>query len=215
MKNTSTYITTALLVALLSAGSTLVAPAPAFAGSYDSPKYNRSITVDKKVAMPVTTKGGTTNTFYDNISASQYLFNPGQDVTFEIKVKNTSEVALTHVIVKDFGPEYMYLKAVPGTLDEASNTLTIEAGDMAVNEEKTFTVYARIKPAGQVPTGTSCVTNKAYASADGVSDDDTANLCIVKGKPTAIPTTGPEQGLAMLGLASIMGYIGLRLRNMA
>lgn len=213
MKNTSTYVITALLIALISASSAFVMPA--FAGSYDSPKYNRSITVDKKVAMPTTTKGGTTNTYYDNISASTYTFTPGQDVSFEIKVRNTSEVALTHVIVKDFGPQYLFLKAIPGTLDEGSNTLTIEAGDMAINEEKTFTVHARIKPAGQLPTGTTCMTNKAHASADGVADEDTSSLCVKHGTAETIPTTGPEQGLAMLGLASIMGYIGLRLRNMA
>lgn len=207
-------ITTSLIALGMALAVSTMLIQPVFAGSYDSPVH-RSIMIDKKVGMPSNTKGGSVTVFYDNIPAQTYSFSPNQDVTYTLKVKNTSGVALTNVIVKDFGPSYMYLKAVGGTLDEGTQTLTIQAGDMAVNEEKSFTVHARIKPASQIPTGTVCATNKAHASADGVSDTDTAQLCIKNGTAATIPTTGPESGLALLGLASAMGYIGMRLRKLA
>ncbi len=208
--NTTQRIITISALAL----SMLFLAQPIFAGSYDSPVH-RSIMIDKKVGMPSNTKGGTVMAYYDNIPAQTYSFSPLQDVTYSIKVKNTSGVALTGVVVKDFGPTHTYLKGVTGTLDEDTNTLTIQAGDFAVNEEKTFTVHAKIKPASQVPTGTSCVINKAHASTDGVSAEDTSSICINNGSASSIPTTGPEHGIALMGLASVMGYVGMRLRKMA
>lgn len=208
--NTTQRIITIITLAL----GVLILAQPISAGSYDSPVH-KSIMIDKKVGMPSNTKGGSVMAYYDNIPAQTYSFSPSQDITYTIKVKNTSGVALTGVVVKDFGPTHTYLKEVTGSLDEGTNTLTIQAGDFAVNEEKFFTVHAKVKPASQVPTGTSCVINKAHASADGASAEDTSSICIKNGTAPTIPTTGPEHGIALMGLASVMGYVGMRLRKMA
>jgi len=74
----------------------------------------------------------------------------------------------------------------------------------------------QIVPADQMPSdkGLFCVTNKAQAYNDQVSDDDTTQLCIEKqvvvipGKP--VPQAGPEMGLILL--AGEMGALALGLK---
>lgn len=201
----------------LSAGSVV---APAFAGPYDSPSVTKNILIDKRVGLPHNSKGNTTYTFVDNISADTYAFNPSDIVFFELHVKNTSNVALTDVEVTDFGPIHFDIYENPGVKVDGENTIKIKAGDFAAGEEKVFSVRGRIHNTDKVSLGTTCIVNRARAAAGSVSDEDTAQFCFKKGMTTTtkvetIPSTGPEHTLMIMGLASVLGYVGTRLKKLA
>jgi uncharacterized repeat protein (TIGR01451 family) len=212
----------ALIALFLSASA---AVNPVFAGQYDGPHENKSILIDKRVGIPHQSKGQVTYEFVDNISTDRYTFKPSDVVFFEIRIKNTSNVALIGVKLSDFEPQYFELFENPGVLINNKDILSIEAGDFAAGEEKVFTVRGRIMNSGNVPSGTTCIINRARAEASNVSDEDTAQFCFnkptdkvtsQKGAPVkveTIPSTGPEHGLMIMGLASALGYAGTRLKK--
>ena len=164
-----------------------------------------------------TNQGGVTDYEYvDNLSPSDPRFSAQQFVMFRLKVKNTSNVTIYNVTVKDYVPSYLYPAEGPGNYDSNSRTVVFSAGDFAPDEEKWYYLKMQIVPANQMPSdkGLFCVTNKAQAYNDQVSDDDTAQLCIEKqvtippGKP--VPQAGPEMELILL--AGEMGALALGLK---
>lgn len=174
-------------------------------------------TIDKKVMSP--NKGGQ---FVDNLSANDPRFVAGDNVTFQLVVKNTGSKEVT-LNVEDILPSYLdYVSG--GTYDAGSkkvtNTVTLKAG-----EEKSYTVVAKVTSNENLPSNQTvvCVTNVARAKDNsGAAAEDNAQLCIEKGgKVTVqpkvpaknIPDTGPE----MLALAFLppLGAAGLYLRRKA
>lgn len=196
-------------------------------GPYQPPTTTLSILVNKLVANPVVLTDGTIRLDYvDNLGTGDHRFKAGEDVWFQVKVKNTSNTILTNVTVKDFLPPYIETVEGPGSFDSGSNTITINAGDFAVNEEKVYVFKMRVKSQNNLPDNVTCVTNKSQAFNDKVSDDDTAQLCIEKPvlgvatTPTPvtitvnkIPSTGPEYGLLLYTLSGLAGLAGLKLRR--
>lgn len=193
---------------------------------YQPPTKSVSILVDKMVSKPITTSDTATVEFVDNLATGDVKFGAGGDVFFKIRVKNTSNVDLKNVTVKDFLPSYLKPIEGPGTFDKSTNLITISAGDFAVKEEKIYIIKARVLTADKLPDDITCITNKAEGFNDRVRDDDTAQLCIekqVKGLTTTvkstvitakeIPSTGPKQWLLLYSISVLLGYAGLRLRQ--
>lgn len=210
----------ALIAFLLSAQ---VAHADTYGSPYDGPTESKDILIDKLVGVPYETKGGVVNQEYiDNVSTDRYTYSPFQVVYFSLRVKNTSNVDLINVVVRDFAPDYVTLFENPGTVD--GNTLSLNAGDFAPGEEKTFIIRGRINHENDVPTGTTCVTNVARAEGDGVADEDTARFCFHKGatqtkggitETETIPSTGAEHGMLIMTLSTVVGAFGLKLRKLS
>ena len=192
-------------------------------GPYQPPSESVSIVVDKLVSKPITTSGTVTVEYVDNLGSGDAKFGAGADVFFKIKVKNTSNITLKNVTIKDFLPSYVEPIEGPGTIDKAANTVTISGGDFAVNEEKIYVIKARVLASDRLPDNVTCITNKAEGFNDRVRDEDTAQLCIekqVQGVSTTIvttvtkiPSTGPEHGVILYSLTGLAGLIGLRLRK--
>jgi len=173
-------------------------------GQYGAPAPSQSILIEKTVSKP-----GSSD-FVDNLSPSDPRFAPGQQITFRLKVKNTSNINLTNVTVKDFVPDFLQPVSGPGSFDSGSRSISFSAGDFAVNEEKTFFLTMKVVAQDQLPAdkGIICEINKAQAFTDQVSDEDTAQFCIEKQVVgvTQVPTAGPELGLAILTFdAAILG----------
>lgn len=173
-----------------------------------SPSY--SILVDKMVGKPSTNKGGTTYEYVDNLVSSDPRFQPGQEVMFQVKIKNTSTTTLTSVIFKDFVPAYLEPVEGPGSYDSTNRTISLNVGDFGAGEEKIY--YLKMKVVGQdsLPSdkGLFCIVNKAQANNDRTADDDTAQLCIEKQVKTVVstPQAGPEAGLLILsGELALLG----------
>lgn len=187
---------------------------------YTPPTSTISILVEKKVGNPVIEKGSTTVTYVDNLGQNDHKFKANEDVWFQVQVKNTSNAKLNGVTLKDFVPANIEPIEGPGTYDTANRVLTVNAGDFEVNEEKTYTFKMRVVPSDKLPDmSVGCVSNKAQAYNNDVTDEDTAQLCIEKVVTTTtpvvkkIPSTGPEQGLLIYTMSTVLAYAGLKLRK--
>ncbi len=190
-------------------------------GQYVGGAPSRDIMVDKMVATGQKTKGGQ-QTFVDNLTPSDPRFTPGTQVTFQVKVKNTSDVTLSNVQVQDILPDYVDAVEGPGDFDPNTRTITWNYAELKSGEEKIERVVAQIKPQAQLPAdkGLMCLNNKAVATADNARDEDTAQFCVEKQVVTEqgkAPTTTPEAGapllaIGALNLAGLAGGIWLRKR---
>ena len=187
-------------------------------GQYGGCLPSQSILIDKMVGRSYIDKGGTvTYEYVDNLSASDPRFAPGDIVMFQLRVKNTSNTALTNVTVKDYIPAYLIPLEGPGTYDSTNRTITFNAGDFDPDQEKVYYIKMQILPQNDLPAdkGLFCEINKAVAYNDNVSDEDTAQFCIekqVNGVVTT-PSAGPDAGLAIIGINILGGAIGLWLKK--
>lgn len=187
-------------------------------GPYGGEEPNLSIVVDKMVGKPVSTKGGSLDADYvDNLSPSDPRFVSGNEVFFKVKVKNTSDIKLKNVEVKDFLPDFVDFKEGPGSFDKSTRTLTIDAGDFDVDEKKEYFIRVKVVEQDELPEdqGVVCVVNKAEAFDGGVSDEDTAQFCVEKEVlgVTAVPSAGPEMGALLLSGQVAMLGLGVFLKR--
>jgi len=188
-------------------------------GQYGEETPSYSILVDKMVGKPTQTKGGSqTYTYVDNLSPSDPRFSPNQEVWFKVKVKNTSSQNLTAVQVTDYVPPYLMPIEGPGKWNPDNRTITWNAGDFSVDEEKVYYIKMQVYDQSLLPAdkGLFCVVNKVDAKKDNVAyDDDTAQLCIEKQVVGAkkVPQAGPEMGMLLL-VGNILGLgVGIYFRR--
>ena len=204
----------ALILTFAFAGSSALATDGQY-GPY-GPSPVQSVTIDKMVNRP------DNGSYVDNLSPSDPRFAPGQDVWFQIKVRNPNDQTLYGITVKDFVPDFLDVIATPGSYDAGNRTITINAGDFGGQQEKIYTVHARVVGSGSITDnkGIFCLTNRSQAYNSSVSDEDTAQFCVEKPNTpatvtnvTTIPSTGPEMGLALLTLEALGLSAGLYLRK--
>ena len=178
---------------------------------------NVSFTIDKLVQVP--SKGGQ---YVDNLTVNDPMFNASQDVSYQIKVKNTGSTKIDHVVVTDTLPASLtYVGG--GSYDTTAKTVKFEAKELEAGKEAVFILTAKVKDAKNLSNvNPECVTNSVVAvDGKGGRAEDTANLCITKSGPKvessvptkSIPNTGPE-ALALLILPPL-GAAGLYLRRKA
>jgi len=190
-------------------------------GQYGGETPSYSILVDKMVGKPTQTKGGSqTVTYVDNLSPSDPRFSPNQEVWFKIKVKNTSNINLNAVQVTDYVPAYLMPIEGPGKWNPDNRTITWNAGDFAVDEEKVYYIKMQVYDQSLLPSdkGLFCVINKVDAKKDNVAyDDDTSQLCIEKQVVGAkkVPQAGPAMGVLVLGLNVLTTALGLSIKKLA
>lgn len=197
----------------------VVSPVSAQYGQYGQPAPVESIFIDKQVSKPVTkSKGGTLQYEYvDNLTPSDVRFQPGMDIYFKLRVKNTSSVTLNNVMVTDKVPWYLDPIEGPGVYDANSRIVSFNAGTFSPNEEKIFYFKMQWFSQDKLPAdrGLMCISNYARAYTNNTSDDDTAQACVEKqviGVKQA-PKAGPEMNILMLmGELSVLG-LGFKLRK--
>jgi len=181
--------------------------------------YTQSVIIDKAIGIPSTnTKGGSTDvTYLDNYSSSDYRFSPGQYISFRLKVKNTSNVTLSSLKVKDLLPLYIEPVENLNEYNAGDRSFSFDAGDFAVNEEKTYYLRFKVALQDKLPNdkGIICLINKAEVTNSLVYDEDTAQFCIEKTVQDIkeVPAAGPEMNLALLALNGLGIGTGLWLRN--
>jgi len=204
---------------LLVASYWLVNPVSAQYGQYGGETPSYSILIDKMVGKPTQTKGGSqTVTYVDNLSPSDPRFSPNQQIWFKVKVKNTSTQNLTAIQVTDYVPYYLMPIEGPGKWNPDNRTISWNAGDFAVDEEKVYYIKMQVFDQSLLPSdkGLFCVVNKVEAKKDNVAyDDDTAQLCIEKqvvGAKT-VPQAGPEYGMILLTLNLLGMGFGIKLKK--
>lgn len=190
-------------------------------GQYGQPAPSESILIDKQVSKPATkSKGGILQYEYvDNLTPSDVRFQPGMDIYFKLRVKNTSSVSMNNVMVQDKVPSYMEPIEGPGTFDSNSRIITFNAGVFAPNEEKIYYFKMQFLAQDKLPAdrGLICVSNYARAFTNNASDDDTAQACVEKQVMgvKAAPKAGPEMNILLVaGQLGMLG-IGLKLKMKA
>lgn len=181
-------------------------------GQYGGPAPSISVLIDKMVGKSFTSKGGvlvcdSSVEFRDNFSPSDPRFAPEDTVCFKLVVKNTSNVVLQSVTVRDFLPSFVEAVEGPGSFNSGSQIITIAAGDFGGGEEKTFFVKTKVVPADKLVNENAlfCLVNRANATgvpkadfANNPVDEDTAQFCIEKQlKPTPTPTSTPAPVVTM------------------
>ncbi len=203
--------------------ATLLVALPVSAGSGEYGQYGggvatTSVMIDKTVSRGEETKGGIAQ-YVDNYAATDPRFAAGQKVFFQIKVKNTSNVTLKNVLVKDILPQYVDPSEGPGTFDANTKTISWTYPELKAGEEKIEKVVGVIVDQARMPAdkGLFCVSNKSTVKADKAVDEDTAQFCIEKQVMGAVkvPTAGPEFGFVVTALSFAGLGAGIYLRKRA
>lgn len=176
-------------------------------GQYGGAAPSKSILIDKLVSTVGTTKGGNTD-FVDNLAPSDPRFTPGSSILFKLQVRNTSDVRLDNVVVEDF---------LPPSVELVEGKTRIEVGSLEPDETAELVLKVRVKSQDKLPAdrGMICEINRARVSANGVSDEDTAQFCIEKQVVGAkeVPQAGPAAGILLLAFNFLTLGTGLALRR--
>ena len=182
---------------------------------------NSQLQVNKTIWNPKSEK------WEDHISSSSgsypYTFSAEQTVTFRIEVKNTGDVKLKDIKVKDTLPAYIIYNNGDGNGTDNNKKVEFDSFDLDPGQSKTFVFEAKVADDGVLPKDdVLCLTN--VAEAKGKRDDndneeknvDYANFCLnlpqVKSKEVIkeLPVTGinPTQEMAR-NIAIISTALGL------
>lgn len=131
----------------------------------------------------------------DNLTINDYKFTAGEEVTFSIDVKNVGDSTINNLTFTD---------TLPAFLTWTSGDLTSTIDSLTPGQTRTFTVKAKVNE-----SGAGCAVNTALATAEGISDQDTAQVCLKGTVPAEIPQAGPEMGVLTLlpALAGIGWYL--------
>jgi uncharacterized protein DUF11 len=213
MKTMKNIIKTSIIAALV-AGLTLVNSVGAEAKSCRSVygggevcEYG-DISIDKQVYNPET------NEYWDNIDSSSYTFEAGDEVKFQIKVKNISDIKIDKLMLRDYFPNYIdWIEGGNWLWDR--DIAEWEINDLDPDEEVFKTVKVKIFDENDIPEGITCVTNKAIVTnEDDEEKSDTASFCMQKGEaePKVLGETMPDTGASLPTVVAIelmsLGVIG-------
>lgn len=194
---------------------------------YNGHKDYSELVIDKFVGKP---EGSSIN-YVDNLGTSDYKFSPGQDIYFQLKAKNASDHALNDVTIKDYIPTYLEPIEGPGEYDSANRVIIIKNQNFNISEEKNYILKMRVFSQDKLPAdkGLICENNKSTIQKDNIYDEDFAHFCFEKTvsltsssnttfsnsstNSPVYPKAGPENNILLTTFASIVGYIGYRLRK--
>lgn len=162
---------------------------PVYGGGENCPASN--IAINKLVLNPQT------NQYIDNLGINDYLYKPGDLVTFQIHITNTSNTTLSTATVKDIFPKFLDFSTGPGKFDASSKTLTFSADNLTPNQTQNFIVTGKVASADQIlQMQGSCMVNQAVVTnSNGQSIQDSAQFCI------SLPTTAVNQSSSNSNIA--------------
>ena len=171
------------------------------------------ITLDKKVFNPEA------NEYWDNIAASSYSFLPDQEVQFSLHIKNISDIKIDEVrLDDDFARLFDYMTFVSSDNGDyrgeaTENQIKFEFDNLEAGEAVTVYFTARLKAEGELPIGTTCITNfaKVYSYEDVTSDTNYASFCVKTDEGKIITEETPDTGFDLTNLLALeaMALAGL------
>ena len=170
-----------------------------------------SFVVNKLIQLPG--KGGN---FVDNLTITDSLFSVGQQIMFQIKVKNTGNAKIDRITVVDTLPSELTLVAGPGSFNAQNNTLTITVDNLEAGKEAIYFITTKVVNLSD----NKCPVNQVVATAsNGASSQDTASFCAektnqpIQPKPVMKkqPETGPEAAVA--AILPMIGAAGFYIRK--
>lgn len=175
----------------------------------------KSFNIDKKILSL-----GKGESYVDNLSINDSKFLPGQNITFQITIKNTGNIKISDLSIIDTLPSGLTFSSGEGKWDSSSKKLSFNL-NLDAGKSKTFTFVAKI-PNTQDST---CITNEVKATdSTGMSGNDTAQFCVQRNTtssqlPQVLPSQPikqtPPTGVETLGLLALFpsGVLGYFLRK--
>lgn len=170
-----------------------------------------NLSIDKQVFNPE--KGE----YWDNIDSSDYVFGPNQEITFKIRVKNTSDVRLDNVLIRDYMTNYLsFVRANDANWLSDQKKAEWGIGDLEPGQSETVYITFKTFAKDDLPSGVTCETNTADVEKDsGNRKSDSSSFCISKTGTTPsvlgakMPDTGSDMS-TMIALELIaLGALGI------
>ncbi|MBI3985074.1 MAG: DUF11 domain-containing protein [Candidatus Levybacteria bacterium] len=199
---------------------------PVYGGGETCPGYSYSI--QKLVQRPG--KGG--GDFVNNLSINDAKYNPSQNVTFQVTLKNTGSNTIPTITVTDVFPKYLSFVSGPGNFNAKTKTLVFSVASFKPGQSVTYTIVGKILDEAGLPKdeGVICQLNQATATdSSGVVNSSSSQFCLQKqvlgettkgGLPvmpapeiTTTPATGPEMLPLALLVPGALGGLLLRRRS--
>ncbi|OGE32362.1 hypothetical protein A3C59_05200 [Candidatus Daviesbacteria bacterium RIFCSPHIGHO2_02_FULL_36_13] len=151
------------------------------------------------------------NKHVDNLGINDFKFAPSDLISFRISVKNVGDATINKVMVTDT-PQ-------AGFLELATGSLNYEITDLKPGETKSQEIKLRVVDASKMPqNNTICVINAVEAKSEGMSDRDTAQVCLERKvlavQTKELPKTGPADWLFTLFGSSAGLFAGAKLRGL-
>lgn len=173
--------------------------------------------IDKSVKNPAS------DAFVDHLGADDPRYQPGQIITFRIKINNPGDETLEKLTVTDTFPvldgqrviDYM---SGPGEYNEKTNSSSFEVSGLGAGQSKEFEIKGKIVHASVLPGDQTILCpepgNMATAKTADREDNDESRFCIEReSKVTVVPEAGPAQWMLMFsGLGSALAS-GIYLRR--
>ena len=145
-------------------------------------------------------------TFVDNLGITSHKFTGGEEVIFQIEIKNVGDETFDKVDVQDTLPNYLEL---------SSGKLFFTIENLEPGESETREIRAKVVSADKLPNDKTliCDVNTAEGWTDDKKDKDTTQICIEKRilGVTQLPPTGPKDWLIISLLLLTSGLLGIYL----
>jgi len=136
-------------------------------------------------------------TFVDNLGITSYKFTGGEEVIFQIEIKNVGDETFDKVDVQDTLPNYLEL---------SSGELSFTIENLEPEKSETREIKAKVV-SDKLPSNKTlvCDVNTAEGWTDDEKDKDTAQICIEKRVlgVTQLPPTGLK-GWSIISLLSLL-----------
>ena len=143
-------------------------------------------------------------TFVDNLGITSHKFTGGEEVIFQIEIKNVGDETFNKVDVQDTLPNYLEL---------SSGELFFTIENLEPGESETREIKAKVVSIDRLPSDKTliCDVNTAEGWTDDEKDKDTAQICIEKRilGITQFPPTGPKSWLTISLLSLTSGSLGI------
>lgn len=181
------------------------APIKTAAYLYGGEEPTAQIVIDKRIKA-------TDIVWQDNLTAVEKVFQNGDLVDFEIKVKNSGDKDLKNITVKDVLPSFLNLIFSPAK-SENNGEISWTISELKAGKEETFRIRTEIKKDFKTESeGNFCALNKAEATAEsGENDSDTASFCLSSVKK--LPKAGAENLLLATAVSAVIASCGIGLRK--
>ncbi len=197
-----------ILTALMVAFAVSVSPVSAEYVT-PTPSPRSQLNINKKVLDP------RNNNWVDNLSAGEFQFLPGQEVQFNVEVRNNGETKLENIYVEDKFPDFVDFVSGTGNFDKDRRVLSWNVDSLERGEAKNFQIRVKIKAADQLPmNGSSCVTNFVKLQKDNLYDQDNTVFCFqtkILGTSTELPKTGAGEFNTLLVSSVLASLLALGL----
>jgi uncharacterized repeat protein (TIGR01451 family) len=143
-------------------------------GGGESCAQTGKITINKTVQNPQTLQ------YVDNLGALDPKYNPGQIVQFQITIKNTSNISIKNIEIKDRLPQYM----------DGTKIITFNINNLNAQETQIFTLKGKVTSKNNLPEDKEiiCLINQATATQNQQTSQDNSQFCIQKNLESSTTT---------------------------